>query len=96
MNQFIPLLAGVVAFCMGATAGYYARQSIAKRNYRTIEAKIQKKIGKIREEKEAIVQSAKQRAEQALEEAQKTIDIRRKEFFKSDCDEFKVKKRGGK
>ncbi|MDI6591589.1 MAG: ribonuclease Y [Patescibacteria group bacterium] len=84
MNQFILLSVGIVALAMGAILGYYARQSIAKRNYRTIEAKIGKKISKAQQESEQILSDAKQRASQIIEEAKKEEDRRRQELFKTE------------
>lgn len=71
MNQFIPLIVGIVSLTIGAILGYYARQSIAKRDYGTIEAKIQKRISQ-----------AKEKAAQILETAKKEADEKREELFK--------------
>ena len=42
MNQLIALLVGVFALGVGAILGYYARQSIAKKQIGTLEERIQK------------------------------------------------------
>ena len=73
MNQFIPLITGIIAVVIGSLLGYYARQSIAKRNYRTIEAKIGKKISQ-----------AKAQADQILEKAKKETDNRRDALFNTE------------
>ncbi|MFH1259014.1 MAG: ribonuclease Y, partial [Elusimicrobiota bacterium] len=62
MNQFVPLLVGLAALVVGSVLGYYARQSIARKNYRTIEARLQKKVGQARQESETILSSAKEKA----------------------------------
>jgi len=77
MNQLIPLMVGVVALAIGSVLGYYARQSIARRNYRTIEAKIQKKISQAKTQSEEILATAKKEANQILETIKKETDERR-------------------
>ncbi len=77
MNSLIPLFAGIIALIAGSVLGYYARQSIAKKNYRTIEARLQKKVDEARRESEAILSSAKERALQVVALAQKEENERR-------------------
>lgn len=84
MNLLIPLIVGVVAISLGSVLGYYARQSIAKRNYRTIEAKLQKKILKAQRDTEEILAGAQQEANQILEATKKEINERRTALFKSE------------
>ena len=84
MNQFIPLIVGIVAISLGSVLGYYARQSIAKRNYRTIEAKLQKKISKAQKDTEEILAGAQQGANQILETTKKETDERRAALFKTE------------
>jgi ribonuclease Y len=84
MNLLIPLIVGIVAVSLGSFLGYYARQSIAKRDYRTIEAKIQKKISKAQQDTEEILAEAKQKATQILEAAKKETDERRAALFKTE------------
>lgn len=91
MNNFIPsemsslsgLLIAIVCLAAGIISGYLARQTIAKRNYRTIEAKIRKRIEKVEQEKEKIIGEAKQKASQVLEKAEREDKERRKEVLKS-------------
>ncbi len=77
MNQLIPLIVGIVALTVGSVLGYYARQSIAKRNYRTIDAKIQKKITQAKAQSGEILAAATKEANQILETAKKETDERR-------------------
>ena len=84
MNQFILLFVGVVALALGAVLGYYARQSIAKKQAGTLEAKLQKKVLKAKQDAELILSQAQQRAQQVLEGAQKEIDERRSEVLKTE------------
>ena len=71
MDQFIPLIASILALALGSILGYYVRQSIAKRKYGTIEAKLQEKINE-----------AKEKANQILNAAKKEADERSQELFK--------------
>ncbi len=84
MNQFIPLIVGILALGIGSILGYYARQSIAKRNYRTIEARLQKKISQARQESDSLIFQAKERATQILEAAKKEENERRGEILKTE------------
>ncbi len=84
MNQFIPLGVGVVALAFGSILGYYARQSIAKKQAGTIEAKLQKKISQAKELSETILAEAKQKAGQILEAGKKEEDSRREELLKTE------------
>jgi len=84
MNQFILLFLGIVALVFGVALGYYARQSIARRDYGNIEAKIQKRIRQTKEEAENILIQAKEKASRALEAVKKEIDTRRDELFKTE------------
>ena len=49
MNQYTLLIAGLAALIVGSVLGYYARQSIAKKQAGTLEAKLQKKVLKAKE-----------------------------------------------
>lgn len=82
MNQLILLLVGIFALALGSILGYYARQSIAKRKYGTIEAKLQKKISQAKEESEKILRESKEKANQILATVQRETDQRRQELFK--------------
>src|SRR4030042_422853 len=84
MNQLIPLIAGILSLAIGSILGYYARQSIAKRNYRTIEARLQKKISQARQESDSLIFQAKERAAQILETAKKEESERRGEILKTE------------
>ena len=84
MNQFIPLLVGVFALALGSILGYYARQSIAKRDWKTIEAKLQKRIFKAREESEKLLQEAKAKASNLIAAVKKEEDQRRTELLKTE------------
>jgi ribonuclease Y len=73
MKELIPLIIGIISLSLGSILGYFARQSIARRDWKTIEAKIQKRI-----------QKAKEEASQIFEEAKKERDEKRKELLKTE------------
>ena len=84
MDQLILLIVGVVTLGIGAVLGYYARQSIAKKQIGTIEAKIQQKISQCKEEAELIFNEAKQKANQILESAKREETRLRQRIFKTE------------
>jgi len=84
MNQFIPLIVGVITLTMGSILGYYARQSIAKKQAGTLEAKLQQKIAKAKEDSEALLADAKVKAEAATENTKEEINTRRSNLFQTE------------
>jgi ribonuclease Y len=75
MDQFILLIIGVVCLAIGSILGYYARQSIARRDWKTIEAKIQKKTQKAKEEAFQILEKAKRERDEKRVELLRTEEI---------------------
>ncbi|PIW35199.1 MAG: ribonuclease Y [Candidatus Nealsonbacteria bacterium CG15_BIG_FIL_POST_REV_8_21_14_020_37_12] len=69
---------------LGSVLGYYARQSIAKRDWRSIEARLQKKISQAKTQSEEILAGAKKEAEQTLELTKKETNQQRAELFKAE------------
>ena len=84
MNQSLPLIVGVLALAVGSVLGYYARQSIARKDYRNIEARLQKKISQAKTQSEEILENAKKEADQILEATKKETDERRISLFKTE------------
>ncbi len=82
MNQFIPLIVGIVALAIGSILGYYARQSIAKKKAGTIEETLQKRLQKAKEEQVAILSEAKEKAQQILETTKKETEERQTALLK--------------
>lgn len=82
MTQLLPLFVGIACLFAGSILGYFARQSIAKREYGTIEAKIDRKITEARTEAESLLNQAKEKASQILEGSKKETDTRREELLK--------------
>jgi len=84
MNSLVPLFAGIIALIVGSVLGYYARQSIAKKNYRTIESRLQKKVDQARQESETILSSAKEKALQVIASSQKEENERREGLLRTE------------
>jgi len=82
MIELKMLLAGVVSLIIGSLLGYYTRQSIAKRNYETIESKIQRKIKSAKEEANNLISKAQEDASRVLQETKKETDERSYEILK--------------
>ncbi len=82
MNQLIIIFIGTFCLSIGAVLGYYARQSIAKRDAKTIEAKLQKKIQKATKEAETILLEAKEKAKSLLLQVEKEEKERKEALLK--------------
>jgi len=75
MQEVISLIVAIVCLFLGSILGYYARQSIARRDWKTIEAKIQKRIQKAKEEVSQILEKAKKERDEKRGELLKTEEI---------------------
>jgi ribonuclease Y len=75
MEALVQLIIGIFSLSIGAVLGYFARQSIAKRDATTIEAKLQKRIQKAREEAALILETAQRKGEGKRRELLKTEEI---------------------
>jgi len=84
MNQFILIFLGIVLLWIGAILGYYARQSIARREYGTIEAKIEKKLTQTEQKAKSIINEAKEKANQILQRTKKEEDQRRQAILRTE------------
>ena len=90
METLIQLIIGVVSLSIGAVLGYFARQSIAKRDAKTIEAKLQKRIEKAREEAALILEEARKKGEGKRRELLNTEEIllKRERILEQKISEF--------
>ena len=79
MNEFTPFLVGFLALGAGAALGYYARQTIAKQQEGTAEARINKLIVEANAKAQNLVLQARNKAMQALEDAKKEEQERKRE-----------------
>ena len=84
MNQFILLLIAIVSLAIGAVLGYYARQTIARKQVKSLEARIQKRVNQAKQETEKLLAEAKKKATQVLEKAKTKEDQRGRELIKTE------------
>lgn len=84
MNQIIFLFIGIVSLVIGSVLGYYARQSIARKQIGTLEERIQKKTSEAKNEAQLILADAKEKASQILEKVKKDIDQRQSGLLKTE------------
>jgi len=84
MNQIFLLFGAVASLIIGSILGYYARQSIARKQVGNIEERIQKKIFQTRIEAQKILNEAKDKATHVLEDAKGEIDQRQRELLKNE------------
>ncbi|MFH1656708.1 MAG: ribonuclease Y [Candidatus Nealsonbacteria bacterium] len=84
MNLFIPLIIGVIALAIGSVLGYFARQSIAKKQANTIESKLQKKIDQAKKSIEELRSKAEEKSSQIIREAKKDVETQRREIFNAE------------
>ena len=82
MEPLTLLTLGIFLLSIGAILGYFTRQSIAKRNVKTVEAKLQKKIQKAKEEAEGFLLEAKERAKSLLAQIEREEEERKKALLK--------------
>ena len=75
MDYAIFLSIGLSAFSIGIVLGYYSRQLIAKKDWKTIEGRLQKKIEKATEKAETILSESKNKASLILRKAEKRDSI---------------------
>lgn len=78
MIELIPLIVAIGSLIVGSILGYFARQSIAKRQAHTAEAKLNKLITEAKTQAQEIVLKAKDKAVKALDEIKKE-ETRREE-----------------
>ncbi len=84
MNQIILLIIGIIVLAAGSFLGYYARQSIAQKQAGTLEAKLQKKVLKAKQDSDVILAEAKQKAQEFLESTKRAVENRREEVYKTE------------
>lgn len=80
MTELIPLIVAISSLIIGSFLGYVARQSIAKRQAHTTEAKINKLISEAKAQAQEIILKAKDKAVKALDEIKKEEVQRQEEF----------------
>jgi ribonuclease Y len=84
MSQFVFIVTGFLALAVGSVLGYFTRQSIARKQKGSIEAKLQKRIAQVKQEAEEMVNQARRQAAKLISESQLEIDSRRKEILRTE------------
>jgi ribonuclease Y len=84
MNSLILLIVGLFALMAGSVLGYFARQSIARKQSDIIELTVQKKIAQVKKNAEEITSKAKEKAAEIIEKAKKDIASQRRELFNAE------------
>ncbi len=69
---------------VGSVSGYFARQSIAKKQAGTIEAKVQKKVDQAQKKSDLLVAESQKEANRILETANREANDRQREMFKAE------------
>ncbi len=82
MEQITLLLIGTLALIIGSFLGYYARQSIAKRDYEALETKVQRRINYAKEKGKEFIEDAKTKASEIIETTRKETEGKTEELFK--------------
>lgn len=83
MIELIPLFVAIGGLVTGSVLGYYARRSIAKRQAKTVEAKVDKLISEAKNEAKDIIFKAKEKAVRALDELKREEQRRRDEYLRT-------------
>src|SRR3989338_4493881 len=84
-NMDTIILSLLLAFALGGgtIVGYYIRQSIAKQRAGSLEAKLLKKVQDTKEETAKLIKEAEVKSSKILQDSQKEVDDRRREFLKA-------------
>lgn len=82
MDQVILLLIGTTSLLVGSVLGYLARQSVAKRDHKALETKVQKRIDYAKKKSSQILREAKQKYAEMIEQAKKETEEKNEELFK--------------
>ncbi len=80
--SLVLIAVGVIALAIGSILGYFARQTIAKKQVGTIEAKLEKMTEEAKREAKEMVIRAKDKAIQILEEAKRDQKEREQQIVK--------------
>ncbi len=84
LDQLTLLIVGIIGLVAGTFLGYFARQSIAKKQIGTLEERIQKRTAEAQKQAETIVARANQQSSEILKKARQEEEQRRKELLKTE------------
>ena len=80
----IIIVISVIALAVGSILGYFARQSIARKQADTIETTLQKKIAHAKKTSEQLVSRAEEKSSQIVKDAKKDVESQRRGFFNAE------------
>ena len=81
MKYLILILLGVFTLSVGSLLGYFARQSIARKQADTIETKLRRKIVQVKKEAEEITTKAEEKASEILSKTKRDVETQRQRLF---------------
>ncbi|MDD5606416.1 MAG: ribonuclease Y [Candidatus Pacebacteria bacterium] len=84
MEQIILILLGMLVLAIGATLGYFTRQSLARRKADVIETKLKNRIDQVKKEAEDIKTKAEEQATQLIDRVKKETEEQRREIFQAE------------
>jgi len=84
MQNFIPLLVGIIALGVGAILGYYLRQSLVKKRAGNLEKIVQEKISKAKRDSENLISEAKKKALGLVGAVKREEEDRRRQLYKTE------------
>ncbi len=84
MSEILILVSGVVCLTLGSFLGYFARQSIAKKQADAIETTLHKKLSEAKTQAETILSKAKEKAHRILEDTEEKESQKRKELYRTE------------
>lgn len=84
MNQLTLLLVGILVLVAGAVFGYVGRQSFAKKQAGSIEAKLKSRVSEVEGEATKLLEQAKEEARKIAQVAKSEEDSRRKSLLETE------------
>ena len=84
MYSVLLIAVTVLALSIGASLGYWARQSIARKQADTIETTLQKRIAHVKKEADDILFKAKEKAAQYIDKTKQEVISQKQEIFKTE------------
>lgn len=84
MNSLILLITGIISLIAGSTLGYFARQSIARKQADRIETTLSKKIAEAKKISEELVSKAQEESAKIIGESKREFESQRRELFNAE------------
>lgn len=84
MSSLILLIVSVLTLTAGSVLGYYARQSIAKKQFGTLEERFQKRVSQAKKESEEILAEAKEKSSRIFEKTKRETEQGQREVLRGE------------